>query len=137
MPGRLDEFAGFRQGMDEGIPLAGPGGFWAYVFKAEAQAVVAQHTGADSASVIYDAVEASIARGIDVLIADTAGRLHTHTGLMEELKKVARVTAKLMPSAPHETLLVMDAGTGQNALAQASQFHQALGVTGLVVNACV
>jgi fused signal recognition particle receptor len=96
-------------------------------------AVVAQHTGADSASVIYDAVEASIARGIDVLIADTAGRLHTHTGLMEELKKVARVTAKLMPSAPHETLLVMDAGTGQNALAQASQFHQALGVTGLVV----
>lgn len=92
--------------------------------------VIAQHSGADSASVIYDAVEAARARNIDVLIADTAGRLHTQTNLMEELKKVKRVISKLDDSAPHEVLLVLDAGTGQNALIQAQQFNQAVDVTG-------
>lgn len=96
-------------------------------------AVVAQHTGADSASVIYDALDSATSRGIDVLIADTAGRLHTQADLMEELKKVRRVLNKLDPEAPHEVLLVLDAGTGQNALSQAVQFHQAVGVTGLCI----
>ena len=95
--------------------------------------VIAQASGADSAGVIFDALQAARARGADVLIADTAGRLHTQGGLMEELKKVKRVLAKLDPSAPHEVLLVLDASIGQNALNQAIQFHQALGVTGLVV----
>lgn len=95
--------------------------------------VIAQATGADSAGVIFDALQAARSRGADVLIADTAGRLHTQGGLMEELKKVKRVLAKLDESAPHEVLLVLDASIGQNALNQAVQFHQALGVTGLVV----
>jgi fused signal recognition particle receptor len=95
--------------------------------------VIAQHTGADSASVIFDAVQAAGARGIDVLIADTAGRLHTQSNLMEELKKVKRVVKKLSPSAPHEVMLVLDASTGQNALVQAMQFHQAVGVTGVAL----
>ena len=95
--------------------------------------VVAQHTGADSASVIYDAVQSAQARGIDVVIADTAGRLHTKSNLMEELTKVRRVMGKLDDSAPHEVLLVLDAGTGQNAISQASQFRDAAGVTGLVL----
>ncbi|MBV2134127.1 signal recognition particle-docking protein FtsY [Pseudomonas sp. MAP12] len=95
--------------------------------------VIAQHTGADSASVIFDAVQAAQARGIDVLIADTAGRLHTKDNLMEELKKVRRVIGKLDDSAPHETLLVLDAGTGQNALSQARLFHQAVNLSGLVL----
>lgn len=95
--------------------------------------VIRQHTGADSASVIYDALQAATARRLDVLIADTAGRLHTQTDLMEELKKVRRVINKLDPDAPHEVLLVLDAGTGQNALAQAAQFQQAVGVTGICV----
>ncbi|HKK06136.1 MAG: signal recognition particle-docking protein FtsY [Gammaproteobacteria bacterium] len=95
--------------------------------------VVAQHTGADSASVIYDALQAAQSRGTDVLIADTAGRLHTQSNLMEELKKVKRVLAKLDPDAPHEVLLVVDAGTGQNALSQAQQFHAAVGVTGIAL----
>ena len=95
--------------------------------------VIAQHTGADAASVVYDALEAAKARGTDVLIADTAGRLHTQSNLMEELKKVKRVLAKIDPHAPHEVLLVVDAGTGQNALAQAEQFHQAVGVSGVVL----
>ncbi len=95
--------------------------------------VVAQHTGADSASVIYDALQAARARGIDVLLADTAGRLHTKSNLMEELAKVVRVVRKLDPEAPHEVLLVLDATTGQNALAQARQFHEAVGVTGIAV----
>ena len=95
--------------------------------------VIAQHSGADSASVIFDAVEAAKARGVDVLIADTAGRLHTQSNLMEELKKVERVIGKLDESAPHEVLLVLDAGTGQNALSQAEQFHQAVGVSGIVL----
>ena len=95
--------------------------------------VVAQHSGADSASVIFDALHSAAARGIDVLIADTAGRLHTQEGLMEELKKVVRVLAKLDPSAPHETMLVIDAGMGQNALSQARQFHAAVHVSGITL----
>lgn len=95
--------------------------------------VIAQQPGADSASVIYDAFDAARARGIDVLIADTAGRLHTRVGLMDELRKVHRVIGKLDASAPHEVLLVLDAGTGQNALTQAVQFHDAVGVTGIAL----
>ncbi len=96
-------------------------------------AVIAQHTGADSASVIYDAVQAAKSRGIDVLIADTAGRLHTKDNLMEELKKVRRVIGKLDETAPHEVLLVLDAGTGQNAINQTRQFNQAVALTGLAL----
>jgi fused signal recognition particle receptor len=95
--------------------------------------VIAQHTGADSASVIFDAVQAAKARNIDVLIADTAGRLHTKDNLMEELKKVRRVIGKLDAEAPHEVLLVLDAGTGQNAISQAKQFHQTVQLTGLAL----
>ncbi|MFP1677082.1 signal recognition particle-docking protein FtsY [Alloalcanivorax sp. C16-2] len=95
--------------------------------------VVAQHTGADSASVVYDAVQAAQSRGADVLIADTAGRLHTRGNLMEELSKVTRVMKKLSPEAPHEVLLVLDAGTGQNAINQAEEFRDTAGVTGLVL----
>ena len=96
-------------------------------------AVIAQHTGADSASVIFDAVQAATARGMDVLIADTAGRLHTKDNLMEELKKVRRVIGKLDDTAPHEVLLVLDAGTGQNAINQAKQFNQTVNLTGLAL----
>jgi fused signal recognition particle receptor len=95
--------------------------------------VIAQHAGADSASVIFDAVESARARNSDVLIADTAGRLHTQSNLMEELKKIKRVIGKLDPGAPHEVLLVVDAGTGQNALSQATQFHEAVQLTGLAI----
>ena len=95
--------------------------------------VIAQHTGADSASVIFDAVQAAKARGIDVLIADTAGRLHTKDNLMEELKKVRRVMGKLDEDAPHEVLLVLDAGTGQNAISQTKQFDQTVALTGLAL----
>jgi len=95
--------------------------------------VIAQQNRADSASVIFDALQAATARGINVLIADTAGRLHTQNNLMEELKKVRRVINKLDSTAPHETMLVVDAGTGQNALVQARQFHQAIGLTGLTI----
>jgi len=95
--------------------------------------VVAQHTGADSASVIFDALQAAQARSVDVLIADTAGRLHNKDNLMEELKKVVRVMGKLDDSAPHEVMLVLDAGTGQNALAQAGQFQQWVGVSGITL----
>ncbi len=95
--------------------------------------VIAQHTGADSASVIFDAVQAAKARGIDVLIADTAGRLHTKDNLMEELKKVRRVIGKLDADAPHEVLLVLDAGTGQNAINQAKQFNQTVQLSGLAL----
>lgn len=95
--------------------------------------VIAQHKGADSASVIYDGVQSAKARGIDVLIADTAGRLHTKSNLMEELRKIKRITGKLDPSAPHEILLVLDAGTGQNALNQTDRFHQILKLTGLAL----
>ncbi len=95
--------------------------------------VVSQHTGADSASVIFDAVQAATARNIDVLIADTAGRLHTKTNLMDELGKIARVIKKIDPEAPHEVMLVVDATTGQNALNQAQQFNQTVGLTGITL----
>nr|WP_325148066.1 signal recognition particle-docking protein FtsY [Fangia hongkongensis] len=95
--------------------------------------VIAQHTGADSASVIFDAVEAAKSRGIDIVIADTAGRLHTKSNLMEELKKVARVMGKLDQSAPHEVMLVLDAGTGQNAIMQAEEFNKTIPVTGIAL----
>lgn len=95
--------------------------------------VVAQQPGADTAAVIYDAIESAKARHTDVLIADTAGRLHTQTNLMEELKKIKRVIGKADPTAPHETLLVLDASIGQNALNQAKQFHEAIGITGIAL----
>jgi fused signal recognition particle receptor len=95
--------------------------------------VITQGTGADPASVIFDALQAARARNIDVLIADTAGRLHTQTNLMEELKKIRRVMGKLDETAPHEVMQILDAGTGQNALNQASQFNEALGLTGITV----
>ncbi len=95
--------------------------------------VIAQHTGADSASVIFDALQAAKARKMDVLIADTAGRLHTQGNLMDELKKVKRVLQKLCPEAPHETMLILDASIGQNALVQARQFHEAIGLTGITM----
>ncbi len=95
--------------------------------------VIAQHTGADSASVIFDALEAASARNIDVLIADTAGRLHTKSNLMDELSKIARVMKKIDPDAPHEVMLVVDATTGQNALNQAEQFNEAVAVTGITL----
>ena len=95
--------------------------------------VIAQHTGADSASVIFDALQAAKARKVDILIADTAGRLHTHGNLMDELKKVKRVLQKLCPEAPHETMLVLDASIGQNALVQARQFNEAVGLTGITM----
>jgi len=95
--------------------------------------VISQGRGADAASVIYDALQAARSRQIDVLIADTAGRLHTQDNLMNELKKVKRVLAKLDPDAPHETMLVLDAGTGQNALVQARHFNEAIGITGITL----
>lgn len=95
--------------------------------------VIAQHSGADSAAVIFDAFAAAKARNIDVLIADTAGRLHTQSNLMEELKKIKRVLAKHNAHAPHEVMLVLDASIGQNALQQARQFHAAMGVTGITL----
>lgn len=95
--------------------------------------VIAQHTGADSASVIYDAVEAAKARNIDVLIADTAGRLQNKSHLMDELKKVVRVIQKLDANAPHEVMLTLDAGTGQNAISQAKLFAEAVGVSGITL----
>lgn len=95
--------------------------------------VIAQQPGADTAAVIFDALEAAKARQVDVLIADTAGRLHTQSNLMEELKKIKRVLAKINPAAPHEILLVLDASIGQNALNQAKQFHETMGITGIAL----
>lgn len=95
--------------------------------------VIAQPTGSDAASVVFDAHEAARSRGTTVLIADTAGRLHTQGNLMQELEKIHRVLGKQDPRAPQEVLLVVDAGTGQNALAQAQQFHDAIGITGIAV----
>ena len=95
--------------------------------------VVAQGSGADAASVIFDALQSARSRGTDVLIADTAGRLHTQGGLMDELAKIRRVLGKLDANAPHEALLVIDGTTGQNAISQVRQFRQAIGVSGLVV----
>jgi fused signal recognition particle receptor len=95
--------------------------------------VVAQGTGADPASVIFDAVQSASSKNIDIIIADTAGRLHTQDNLMDELAKIKRVLAKIDASAPHETLIVIDGGFGQNALHQAQQFHDSIGLTGLAV----
>lgn len=95
--------------------------------------VIAQHTGADAAAVAHDAIQAARARGVDVLVVDTAGRQHTHGGLMDELRKIKRVIAKHDPAAPHEVLLVLDAGTGQNALSQLKHFGDAVGVTGIAL----
>jgi len=95
--------------------------------------VVAQHTGADSASVLYDAVEAAKARGVDVLLADTAGRLQNKSNLMEELKKIVRVMKKIDPNMPHEVMLTLDAGTGQNAISQTNLFNETVPLTGLVM----
>jgi len=95
--------------------------------------ILSQGEGADSASVIYDAVQSAKARDFDLVIADTAGRLHTQAHLMEELRKIKRVVQKHDPYAPHEVLLVVDATTGGNALTQAIQFHEAIGLTGLVI----
>ncbi len=95
--------------------------------------VIAQHTGADAASVIYDGLQAASSRQTDILIADTAGRLHTKTNLMDELAKIARVMKKIDEAAPHEVWLVVDGTTGQNALTQAEQFHAAVGITGIVI----
>ncbi|WP_415843337.1 signal recognition particle-docking protein FtsY, partial [Xenorhabdus thuongxuanensis] len=93
--------------------------------------VISQHTGADSASVIFDAIQSAKAKGIDVLIADTAGRLQNKSHLMEELKKIVRVMKKLDEDAPHEIMLTLDASTGQNAVSQAKLFHEAVGLTGI------
>ncbi len=95
--------------------------------------LIRHQPGADPAAVAYDGIAAAKARGIDVVLIDTAGRLHTKTNLMEELRKIKRVVAQALPGAPHEVLLVLDATVGQNALAQARQFHEAVGVTGLVI----
>jgi fused signal recognition particle receptor len=96
-------------------------------------AVVAQSTGADSASVAFDALQSARAKDMDVLIVDTAGRLHTKSNLMEELRKVKRVLQKVDGTAPHEVMLVVDAGTGQNALNQVQEFDQVVGLTGLTI----
>jgi len=95
--------------------------------------VVSQGSGADPAAVIFDALQSARAKGIDVLIADTAGRLHTQANLMEELKKIHRVMTRIDPEAPHEVMLVVDGGTGQNALSQAREFHQAIGLSGITI----
>ena len=95
--------------------------------------VIGRDEGADPASVVHDAVSAALARGADVVIADTAGRLHTKAPLMEELQKVKRVIGKKVPGAPHETLLVIDANNGQNAIAQARSFSEAVGLSGIVL----
>jgi fused signal recognition particle receptor len=96
--------------------------------------VVAQHTGADSASVLYDAIQSAQAKNMDVLIADTAGRLQNKDHLMQELEKVVRVIRKINPNAPHEIMLTIDAGTGQNAISQAKLFHDTVGLTGITLS---
>ena len=95
--------------------------------------VIAQKTGADAASVVYDAYQSAIAKNIDILIADTAGRLHTQDNLMQELEKIKRVLKKHNENAPHETLLVIDGGSGQNAIQQANEFHKSINLSGLAV----
>jgi fused signal recognition particle receptor len=95
--------------------------------------VISQKPGSDPAAVVYDTINAALARGCDTVIADTAGRMHTKVNLMEEMKKIRRTAAKLVPGAPHETLLVLDATTGQNAYSQLRLFHEAVGLTGLVL----
>ena len=103
---------------------------WAH---ASGSDIVKGTQGSDSSAVIFDAVKAAMSRGTDVVIADTAGRQHTKADLMNELKKVKKAMGKALEGAPHETLLVIDAGTGQNALAQARKFHSSLGITALVM----
>ena len=105
-------------------------GIWAERSGAQ---LIAQQAGADPGAVIFDALQAARARGIDVLLADTAGRLHNQSQLMDELRKIKRVIGRIDATAPHEVLLVLDANQGQNALAQAEQFHAAIGVTGLAI----
>lgn len=95
--------------------------------------VITHQAGGDAAAVVFDALQAAQARGMDLLLIDTAGRLHTKKNLMEELKKIRRVIAQHVPGAPHETLLMLDATTGLNAAAQAREFHQAIGITGLII----
>jgi fused signal recognition particle receptor len=95
--------------------------------------VIRQGAGADPAAVVFDAVKAAAARGVDVLLVDTAGRLHTKSNLMDELAKLKKVVSRQLPGAPHECLMVLEASTGQNALAQATLFHEAVGLTGLVL----
>ena len=95
--------------------------------------VIAQKTGADAASVVYDAYQSAVAKDIDILIADTAGRLHTQDNLMQELEKIKRVLKKHNENAPHETLLVIDGGSGQNAIQQANEFHKSINLSGLAV----
>ena len=95
--------------------------------------VIRQGVGADPAAVVFDAVKAATARGIDVLLVDTAGRLHTKSNLMDELAKLKKVVSRQLPGAPHECLMVLEAATGQNALQQARLFHEAIGLTGLVL----
>jgi fused signal recognition particle receptor len=95
--------------------------------------VIKHREGADPSAVVFDAITAAKARSMDVLIVDTAGRLHTKSNLMEELKKVRRILSRELPGAPHETLLVLDGNTGQNALVQAKMFHEAVGITGIVL----
>ena len=114
----------FRAAADEQLTI------WAERVGAE---IIRQKSGADPSAVAYDAVQAAVNRQVDIVIVDTAGRLHTKHNLMEELKKVKRVMAKVHPSAPQEILLVLDANTGQNAIAQALSFHEALGLTGLIL----
>jgi fused signal recognition particle receptor len=95
--------------------------------------VIRQGSGADPSAVVYDALSAALSRQVDVVLIDTAGRLHTKTNLMEELQKIHRVAGRRLPGSPHEIWLVLDSTTGQNALSQAQMFHQALGVTGVVL----
>jgi fused signal recognition particle receptor len=95
--------------------------------------VIKQKTGADPAAVVFDGLTAALARGVDTVFIDTAGRLHTKVNLMEELKKINRTVAKKIPGAPHETFLILDATTGQNALSQARLFHEAVGLTGIIL----
>ena len=95
--------------------------------------VIKQKEGADPSAVVFDAVSASVARAVDVVLIDTAGRLHTKKNLMDELQKIKRVTDKKLPGAPHQIWLVLDATTGQNALSQAEMFHKEMGVTGLIL----
>ncbi|HUN67976.1 MAG TPA: signal recognition particle-docking protein FtsY [Burkholderiales bacterium] len=135
----IGKLAKWFQGQDRSVMLAAGDTFRAAAreqlaaWGARNAVPVIGQQGGDPGAVVFDAIGAAKARGVDVLIADTAGRLPTQLHLMEEIKKVKRVIAKAMPGAPHETLLVLDAGTGQNALAQVKAFDEALGLTGLVL----
>lgn len=135
----IGKLARYFQGQGKSVLLAAGDTFRAAAreqlmeWGARNNVTVISQQGGDPAAVIYDAVQAAVARGIDVVLADTAGRLTTQAHLMEEIKKVKRVIAKALPEAPHEVLLVLDANTGQNALSQVKAFGDALGVTGLIL----